>query len=171
MLARTVEDAQEIASLLIAQPSQWSSLGDLPDRKQRELLDGLTTSTLHRMDLRGIRIGVPLDLIAFEDLPECKLEAFGRALFRMEAKGAKVNNKITIQGWREYEALSQEEKQIILDTDMKMAINHYLADLDTNPQGINDLQDLIDFTKECPGEGYPARSSRSGASTGDRCKR
>lgn len=50
----------------------------------------------------------------------------------MEAKGARVKNKITVLGWRGYEALSREEKQVVLDTDMKMAINDYLTALDTN---------------------------------------
>ncbi|KAF2026282.1 amidase signature enzyme [Setomelanomma holmii] len=55
-------------------------------------------------------------------------------------------------------ARTVRERQIILDTGMKVAINTYLASLATNPNTINDVQDLIDFTKACAEEKYPARN-------------
>lgn len=54
--------------------------------------------------------------------------------------------------------MSQQEREIVLDTDMKTAINDYLSNLQTNSQNIKDLQDLIDFTKMCPEEEYPVRN-------------
>lgn len=130
----TVQDAAQVTSAIIAHSSQRTSSKNLPDCEQRAFLNELTTSTSPQVDLRGVQIDIPLDLIKFHDPPDSKLEALGRALFRLEAKGARVDNKITIPGWREYEALSQEEKQVVLDTDMKMAINDYLTALDIRPR-------------------------------------
>jgi hypothetical protein len=68
---------------------------------------------------------------------------------------------VEVQGLREYDGLSQEEKQITLDTDMKIATNIYLRDLKTDPQNVNNLQDLIEFTKKLRRGGAP-RSKCSG---------
>lgn len=53
--------------------------------------------------------------------------------------------------------LPQASKQIILDTNLKLSINSYLASLERNPQSLMDLQDLIKFIKANKQEGYPQR--------------
>ncbi|KAJ8109274.1 hypothetical protein OPT61_g7583 [Boeremia exigua] len=160
LLTRTVEDAVQITSLLIVNSGNHSTLRNLSIEKQQRFLNDLPKA-IHSKEtsLAGIRLGLPLDLIRSENPPECKLEAFGRALFRMETRGAKVVNNVIVQGWCEYEALTQEEKQVVLDTDMKLAIEDYLVNLETNPHNIKSLQHLIDFTKTHPEEEYPTRNA------------
>jgi amidase len=51
------------------------------------------------------------------------------------------------------------QKNIILDTDMKTAIEAYLSSLTTNPNKIHTLADLIEFTQNCPSEEYPQRNT------------
>lgn len=160
VLTRTVEDAMLIAYTLILESMHCNFLRFLPrDMTSPEFLDSLLGACYPRkVNLTGVRIGIPMDLIDFDNFPRCKVEAFGRALFRLEAKGARAMMDVEVEGVREYEDLSQEEKQIVLDTDMKIAIEAYLKGLQTNPNNIKNLQDLIKFTKSCPGEGYPTQN-------------
>ena len=157
VLTRTVKDAMLITHTLVVESD---SLQSLPSGMTEEaFLNRLYDSCDSRAkDLKSLRVGVPLDLIDSEDPPECKVEAFGRMLFRLEAKGAKVRTDVVVQGWCEYAGLLQKEADIVLDTDMKSAINEYFANLQTNPRNINNLQDLIDFTRDCPEEQYSARN-------------
>lgn len=160
VLTRTVEDAMHITHSLIVESVGYNSLRRLPKSTNPiEFMDSLSNAIYpKKLSLYGLRIGVPNDLIEFEVPSLCKLGAFGRALFRLETKGAKVVTKVVVQGWCEYEKLSQEQAQIVLDTDMKVAINDYLSDLHTNPQTIHNLEDLIDFTKTCPEEEFSVRN-------------
>ncbi|KAJ4378435.1 hypothetical protein N0V86_006138 [Didymella sp. IMI 355093] len=162
VLTRTVENAVQITSALIGETFHSGSLSSRTKRANStdytdRILDTLR-SKRPDLDLKGFRIGVPTDLLDFESLPLCKMEAFCRALLRLENHGARVVKRIAVAGSREYEGLSQQETQIVLDTDMKIAINDYLSNLQTNPQNINHVQDLIDFTKTCSEEDYPARN-------------
>jgi amidase len=109
-------------------------------------------------DLTGVRIGVPSHLSDFKTLHKQEFEAFERALGALERFGATIVHNVIISGADEYEALSSGEKQIILDTDMKIAINSYLSTLTRNPNNVHSLQSLINFTKSCPEEEYPLRN-------------
>ena len=160
VLIRTVEDALHVTNALIAATGGLEPLRLLPANTNSSdyvdhILDALQ-STRPDHDLRGLRIGVPTGML--ESTPEFKLEAFGRALFRLENNGARIINQVAIPGLCEYANLSHQEGQIFLDTDMKVAIDEYLSNLRTNPQNINNLQDLIRFTKICPEEEHPARN-------------
>ncbi|KAF1358276.1 amidase signature enzyme [Lizonia empirigonia] len=150
VLARTVEDAMLVVLEIVSKMTEGNSKDSIPRSiDSAEFLD----------NLKGFRIGVPLDLTDLKNIPVCKLDAFGRTLFRLEAMGgATIVTDIKVEGVREYEGLSQEEKQIVLDTDMKIAIEDYLKRLQANPHNIHNLRDLIEFTKACPGEEYPVRN-------------
>lgn len=131
VLTRTVEDAMHITYSLILKSIEYNTLRSLPSSTDpTEFMDRLLDAIYpKKSDRTGLRIGVPLDLFDLEGLPKCRLEAFGRALFRLEARGAKVVTNVVVQDWCEYQGLSTEEKQIVLDTDMKTAINDYLSSL------------------------------------------
>lgn len=160
VLTRTVEDAMHVISTLVSESMICNPLRSLPRNIDAvKFLDEFSNACCPgKMDLTGLRIGVPMDLFNFDTMPQCKLKAFDQTLSQLKAKGAKIATDIDVVGAREFEALSQAEKQIVLDTDMKIAINAYLKSLHINPQNINDLQGLIDFTKDCPGEEYPTRN-------------
>ncbi|KAH6639349.1 amidase signature domain-containing protein [Boeremia exigua] len=157
VLARTVQDAAHITLLLTASSAIANSSRHLTDESRSEFLQGF--HTVANSSLIGLRIGIPWDLIQLETPPQCRLEAFERVLFQLEARGVTIVKDVIIQGWCEYEGLSQDEKQIVLDTDMKTAINEYLGGLNTNPQNIKNLADLVAFIKTCPEEDYPARNA------------
>jgi amidase len=110
-------------------------------------------------DLKGLRIGIPSSLPFFSTLHPAKRTAFTTALCALENAGATLVHDITIAGYETYTALSPLQKNIILDTHMKTAVESYLSSLTTNPNKIYTLQDLITFTQNCPGEEYPQRNT------------
>ncbi|KAH7084633.1 hypothetical protein BKA63DRAFT_559322 [Paraphoma chrysanthemicola] len=101
------------------------------------------------LGLAGIRVGIPWQLNDIKTMHGANV---------LKSAGATLVRNIVTTGADEYENLTVEEKQIVLDTDMKLAINKYLSSLRSNPNNITDLQDLIDFTKACPKEEYPTRN-------------
>jgi amidase len=110
------------------------------------------------LDLNGMRIGIPWQLNDVKTMHGARYEPFRHVLSILKDAGATPIHDFVIVGAKRYENLSTEEKQIILDRDMKHAINTYLSSLTGNPSRINNLQDLIDFTKSCPEEDYPRRN-------------
>jgi len=105
-----------------------------------------------------MRIGIPWNLQGLTTLPLPKREAFRNFLAALHHSGATLVHDMHISGAAEFESLSTASRQIMLDTDMKLAINTYLSSLATNPQNIHTLRDLIAFTKACPAEEYPYRN-------------
>jgi amidase len=108
--------------------------------------------------LHGIRIGVPSSLSDIQHLAPCKTTAFEHTLALLERAGATIIRNVQVTGAKSWEALPQEAKDIILTTDMKIAINTYLASLATNPHNVHNLEDLVAFTKRHPAEQYPQRN-------------
>ncbi|KAF1922004.1 amidase signature domain-containing protein [Ampelomyces quisqualis] len=150
-LTRCVEDAVTMVVAVVCQSEHLAPV------ERSKAVQGIAVACL-KIALSGVRIGVPWNLSDLKTLHRDKFEPFKRALDALECAGATIVHNVIISGAEEYEALSPSEKQIILDTDMKIAINSYLSSLTTNPQNIHDLRDLIEFTKSCPGEEYPHRN-------------
>lgn len=148
VLSRTVTDAMFVLLGIILESAHHSS-----DSKRKLVQD--LGSSCSRLELSGIRIGVPGGT---QRLPECKTEAFRCVLSSLKSAGAVIVTNVKVTGVQVYEQLSTEQKQVVLDADMKVAINNYLSSLATNPNNIYDLQDLIDFTKCCPEEAYPRKN-------------
>jgi amidase len=151
LLTRGVNDAMQITRELMCQSSHHSS-----DMKVK-LLQGIG-HMCSKSDLTGMCIGIPWHLNDLNSLHGAKVESFKKVLGALKQAGATFVHDVHVTGAEEYEALSVVEKQIILDTDMKIAINEYLASLTTNPQNIQNLRDLVDFIKSCPAEEYPQRN-------------
>jgi amidase len=151
LLTRNVNDAKQILLEILNQSAHHS-----PETKLKMIQD--IEPSCSSLDLKDIRIGIPWHLAAFASLHEAKFEPFKRVLSILKSAGATFVHDVRITGAQEFEALSSSERTIILDTDMKIATNSYLSSLTTNPARIHNLQDLIAFTKSCPGEEYPSRN-------------
>ncbi|KAH7094279.1 amidase signature domain-containing protein [Paraphoma chrysanthemicola] len=151
VLARTVADAMHVA-LDMAYQSQHRNAAT-----KSNLVQDISRACLN-LDLAGMRIGIPWHLNDIKTMHGAKYESFRIVLSVLKNAGATLVHDIVVTGADEYENLTVEEKQIMLDTDMKLAINKYLSSLATNPNNITDLQDLIDFTKSCPEEECPTRN-------------
>lgn len=151
VFARTVGDAMHVA-FEIAYQSRYHD-----DATKLKILQEISPLCLD-LDLSGMRIGIPWQLKDIKTMHSARYEPFRLVLSILVDAGATLVHDLAIQGAEEYENFSTEEKQIILDTDMKHAINTYLSSLTSNPNRINNLQDLIDFTKSCPEEEFPRRN-------------
>jgi amidase len=151
LLTRDVNDAVQILRELICQSSHH-----LSDRKVKSL-QGIE-SVCSQPDMTGMRVGIPWHLNDLESIHGARLESSKKMLGTLKQAGATLVHDVYITGAEEYETLSAAEKQTILDTDMKIATNQYLSSLTVNPQNVRNLQELINFTKFCPGEGYPQRN-------------
>jgi amidase len=110
------------------------------------------------LDLTNMHIGIPWRLKDLETLHLDKRESFRCVLATLKQAGATLIHDVQITGAEEYEVLPASHKQILLDTDMKHAIDSYLSSLTTNPQNIHDIGELIAFTKACPEEDFPQRN-------------
>lgn len=151
VLARSVQDAAVVAIGIVLETKHHANATKL--RIARRF--GKACS---KLSLSGVRIGIPTGLTELNDLPPCKAARLEQILALLTDAGATVVRNVHITGAKAYEALPTAARQITLHTDMKIAINAYLSSLVTNPQNVNTLEDLIDFTKRCPGEEYPQRN-------------
>jgi amidase len=151
LLTRTVTDAARILQEIIF----FSDEGD--HYRRSSLRQGLTQA-YSATYLSGLRIGIPSNLAELRNVHPAKQYAFRKALYLLEAAGADIVQGVDIAGAAEFETLDVAAKNVLLDTDMKLAIDKYLSTLTTNPQNINNLEDLIAFTKAHPEEEYPRRN-------------
>ena len=149
VLTRSVGDA----AVMVQEIVRFSQPCVASGKSSRELVNACSVT-----DLNGIRIGVPSSLAELQGLPEMKQQAFSHALSFLYNAGAEIVFDIEISGAKEYEALSQEAKDIVLDTEMHLALTSYLSSLTKNPQSIHSIADLISFTKTHPKEEYPERN-------------
>ncbi|KAF2127452.1 amidase signature enzyme [Dothidotthia symphoricarpi CBS 119687] len=147
LLTRTVDDAVLMCMELVPQ------CGNQLTERQLQIIQH-TQATGPSLDLTGIRIGIPRGLRETQDIPACKQEAFEGVIQKLKVAGAQIVNFWNLKGAKEFEGLSQAERHIVLDTDMKIAINAYLGSLTVNPKDINTLYDLIGFLKICPEEEF-----------------
>lgn len=131
-----------------------------PDKTEEESLTILEKLDFEHLkeDCRGLRVGIPWTLHGNSTLDVPRKAAFLRVLQALSSSGADLNFDITIPGIAVYDALSTAEKNIILDTEMKVAMNNYFSNLVTNPNHINSIGDLIVFTKHHESEEYPIRN-------------
>lgn len=83
------------------------------------------------------------------------LEAFEVALETLSSAGAKIVEDTDFEAAGEYKAMDKTSKLFAITTEFKTDIQAYFSSLDTNPNKIADLDDLITFTNETPGERYP----------------
>jgi amidase len=152
LLSRCVDDARLMLREIITYSTHHTT-----DSKQKLLQHIQQASSAP--DLKGLHIGIPSSLPFFSTLRPAKRTAFTTALSALENAGAILVPGSHVAGYETYTALSSAQKNIMLDTDMKTAIESYLASLATNPTKIHTLQDLITFTQNCPGEEYPQRNT------------
>jgi amidase len=146
LLTRCVDDARLMLREIIQHSTHHTT------KSKQKLLHQINPAC-SPPNLKDLRIGIP------SSLHPAKRTAFTTALGALESVSATLVHDITIPGYSVYTALSPLQKNIILDTDMKTAIEAYLSSLTTNPNKIHTLADLIEFTQNCPSEEYPQRNT------------
>jgi amidase len=153
LITRDVTDAPYVLFEVIYRSTHHS-----PPTKLKIFQD--LTPACRKLDLSGMRIGIPWHLADFASLHDAKLVLFKRVVDALGRVGDINVDDVRVTGAREFEALPPSKRNIILDTDMKVAIETYLSDLKTNSGCIRSLRDLIAFTKVLSGRGVPDTQCR-----------
>ncbi|KAI0767645.1 amidase signature enzyme [Fomes fomentarius] len=99
------------------------------------------TDALKADALKGVRLGVPRRLFARSN--SNIVAAFDAALDTIRGLGATIVDPADLPDFDELEASNNET--IVLDTDFKVQVNQYIADLLEVPTGVKTLADLIQF--------------------------
>ena len=107
-------------------------------------------------DLSGIRIGVPRNTWE-DDSPVPIKDSFESALKTLSSAGANVVDNANFPKADAFKKLNNQVKGIVRSSEFKRDIVRYLQRLETNPNNIHSAEDIIEFTKTFPGEGYPER--------------
>lgn len=154
LLTRTVEDAH----YMLREFQNWSNPSSPPRDRIQPLHHLLSTGTCFRLNLAGMRIGIPYKFLGeASKVTGHRLATFGMIVDLLEEAGAEIVWDV-LEEADEYEGLPGPEKNITLLTQLKMATDTYLSSLKENPRNLKTLQDIIDFTKQCDAEEYPERN-------------
>ncbi|KAF2106409.1 amidase signature domain-containing protein [Lophiotrema nucula] len=152
ILSRTVKDSLTVLCELTSQA------GGHIRGHPRDMLRRSICRSCSSLDLRGMRIGIPGNICELKDIHSARLKEFEKIQALLQTLGVEIVQDVNIVGAEEFENLPQTSKEIIFDTDLKIAINSYFKNLKDTPEGIRSLQDLIDCTKSCKAEEYPQRN-------------
>ena len=149
-MARTVKDAAHMLSAMSGKSPWDKRTDDIPF----ETIPDYATAC-RSTDLTGMRIGVPRS--SFTEVDPPVLAALERAIEILTDAGATVVNNTNYKCMEEWKRMDKAEYWSICEADFKPAIELCCQNLIKNPNNIRTLDDIIEFTKKCPEEEYPAR--------------
>ena len=109
--------------------------------------------------LSGKRIGVPRNVIFPESGDAPVLASFTEAISIIKSAGATVIDNLNITPDAEDEYLNGNVSTIVLDADFIADLPKYLSQLTSNPNNVNNLEDVRAFTQSFPAEDYPDRDT------------
>jgi amidase len=105
--------------------------------------------------LDGLGIGVPRDAITEAD--EVVMKHFEMALNLLKSTGATIVEDVKFSGAEEWEAWDSAGRRACLQAEFQHSIDSWLKELVVNPNNIQNLSDIIEFTKADKRECYPER--------------
>jgi amidase len=150
-LTRTVKDA---AYLL----SSMAGHSDLDERTWHipfESIPDFTTSC-KSTDLGGITIGIPRNCFNGNS-PAPIMASFESAIETLTYAGANVVDNANFTAAEQFKKLNQQVKGIVRSSEFRRDIANYLQTLETNPNKIHSVEDIVHFTTTFPAEDYPDR--------------
>lgn len=106
-------------------------------------------------DLKGITIGVPRNAFNGSSTPRPIMDSFESALKILSSAGANVIDSADFPAAEEFRKLNQQVKGIVRSSEFRRDIVDYITTLETNPNDIHSVEDIINFTKTFPAESYP----------------
>jgi amidase len=145
-IAKTVKDAARILRIIAgidpADPATQAQPATVPDY----------TADLKLSAFQGARIGIPRNVLAIEstsgDLPI--LAAFALAVGAMALKGATIVDNANFTAYADLKASRAnpltDPINAVLGIDFREGLPSYLSQLTVNPNNIQDLGDVVDYT-------------------------
>lgn len=143
-MARTVRDAAYLLQAIAGADSKDNYTSEIPDIPDY-------VAACKPEALRGSRIGVPWNLL--EQVPSSQspeIAAFRKSVQVLQEAGATiVDTNFTFPG-------DINDISTMLQVDFMTNLASYLSELQSNPNEIENLSQLRDFTKKTPIEAYPS---------------
>jgi amidase len=150
-LTRTVKDAAYMLSEMAGRSERDERTWDIPFIPIPDF-----TTFCKGTDLSGITIGVPRNTW-YSESPAPIHASFEAALQTLSSAGATVVDGADFPQVDEFKKLNAQVMGIVRSSEFKRDIVGYIQTLETNPNNIQSVEDIIDFTKSCPVEEYPDR--------------
>lgn len=153
-MARTVKDAAQILTAIAGPDPNDNYTSAIPFKSTPNYIEACQYDAL-----KGKRIGVPrnyIDLTGASYLAPV-IPVFNAALDILRAAGATVVDNITLPG---YDVLAQANfPNIVLEADFNTDLPKYFAELTYNPNNLQTVSDLRNFTQGFPLEDFPERDT------------
>ncbi|PVH81088.1 amidase signature enzyme [Cadophora sp. DSE1049] len=161
----SIVDPAEIQNVVGLKPSRGliGTDGAVPISKGQDVIGPLTRTVKDAAymlnswpstDLTGITIGI-LRSCFNKDPKSALMTSFESAMGILRSAGAKVVDNANFPAVDEFLKLSSEERGYVRTADFKRDIAAYLQSLETNPNNLYSLDEIINFTKSSHLEGYP----------------
>ncbi|KAJ4377758.1 hypothetical protein N0V83_000588 [Neocucurbitaria cava] len=158
-MARTVKDAAYILQAIVG-PDQYDNYttaipwaSNASNVSEPDYVAACTFDAL-----KGKRIGVPRNAIGRRTASTAPIyDAFEAALSVLREAGATVVDNTNYTAYAEY--LNSTAEGTVLDADFAPDLAAYLSELIYNPQGVETLADVRNFTRTFPLEDYPDRNT------------
>ncbi|KAL8937160.1 MAG: hypothetical protein Q9216_004558, partial [Gyalolechia sp. 2 TL-2023] len=110
--------------------------------------------------LRGKRIGISRNMIFSDEGEAPVLAAFETAIRTIRRAGATIVDNVNITAFALDQYLNGNSSIIVLEADFLSDLpKSYLSKLTANPNDIQDLEDVRNFTQSIPAEEYPDRNT------------
>lgn len=151
-MARTMKDAAYLLAAIAGQDPNDNYTSAIPFRKTPDYVKACKKDAL-----KGKRIGIPRNVLFRSDEVTPILDAFESAITVIRGAGAIIVENTNFTGYDQL--LNSTAPSIVLDADFITDLPRYLSQLATNPTGVQDLEDVRNFTQRTPVEEYPDRDT------------
>ena len=144
-MAKTVRDAAHLLTAIAGRDPQDNWTDAQPFSIPPDYARACRLSAL-----RGARIGIPRNGISphLTEASEPIMAAFESALDLMRHAGASLVDHADFASYDKQSYV--RNTKIVLGTDFESGLEHYLANLQTNPHHLRNLKDLLRFTQNHP---------------------
>lgn len=154
-MARTVRDAAYLLSAIAGRDPDDNYTSAIPFDVLPDYVGACNYSSL-----RGKRFGIPRNIIYDEPGDEPVLAAFEAAIQLIKRAGGIIIDNTNITAYALDQYFNGNASSIVLDADFVSDLpGEYLSKLTYNPQDVQDLADLSNFTHGYAPEDYPDRNT------------
>ncbi|KAI4250231.1 MAG: hypothetical protein L6R40_000404 [Gallowayella cf. fulva] len=154
-MARTVRDAAYLLQAIAGKDSNDNYTLAQPFEAPPDYVSACNYSSF-----RGKRIGIPRNLITPQEGEGPVLAAFEKAIQIIRRAGATIVDNVNVTAFALDRYLNSNNSLIVLEADFLSDLpKNYLSKLATNPNNVQDLVDVRNFTQSFPPEDYPDRDT------------
>lgn len=160
-MARTVKDVAYILQAIVGPDKYDNYTSAIPWASNSANATAPDYVAACRFDaLAGKRIGIPRNAFGTRNIVSAPIfDAFESAIAVLEEAGAIIVDNTNYTAYESY--LNSTAEGTVLDGDFVPNLSAYLAQLTYNPNNMESLEDVRNFTQKYPAEEYPSRDTAS----------